>query len=661
MERSFNNKIDKEEKKMQVKIFSIGLFLFVLLFVVLIRGIYLHSEGNEKVAALANRQYRSSDAVSLRRGKILDMKGRELAISVPVYSVFANPKVMEDKKNTATQLSKYLSISKTDIEAKLKQNKSFVWLERRIYEKTADRIKDLNLKGIDLLREGKRFYPNDDLASHVLGAVGYDSQALGGIEIVYDKYLRSQYTPETYEKDARGKKYYIPRDFEEQSDIGDVYLTIDKTIQFIAEKELKKTVERWNAKGGVVVVLDPYTGEILAMANYPTFNPNHYSNYDFKYWRNRVVTDVFEPGSTFKVVLAASALEAGVVRKNQKFYCEEGHLKVGRKVIHDTHPYADLTLSEIVKLSSNIGMYKISQLVERDLFYATIRSFGFGQKSGIDFPGEGAGLVSLPSEWSELQYSNISFGQGIAVTPLQLANAFAAIANGGRLMKPHLVKRIINHTGSVVYEAQHTVLSEPVSLGVSRELIKILEGVVEDGTGRLAESQKYHVAGKTGTAQKADQITGGYSEKYWASFVGFAPSENPRLVVLVAIDEPNGNNYGGVVSAPVFKNIMVESLQYLSVPHSGGSNEKEYYVGKDAEDPFAGLRKNKQVPRFGEAGEDKFIVPNLKGLTMREVLQAIGKTDVGIRFHGSGIAFKQSVSPGEVIKKGQKLVINFES
>lgn len=654
----FNARDSQKEKEVRVRILIVGVFLFLMLSIVVVRASYLHIKGNEKVNKIAESQYRSATKPSYRRGKILDDKGRELAISVPVYSVFANPKVIDNLDQASQKLSSALSVSKSKVKSQLKKNKYFVWLDRQISEKAAKAVEALEIEGVRLIEESKRSYPNDKLAAHVLGAVGYDSEALAGLELVYDKYLRSQYTFGGFEKDARGREYYVPVEYSEQADVNDVHLTIDKTVQFIAEKELQETVEKWNAKGGVVVVMEPYTGAILAMANLPTFDPNNYSKYDLRYWKNRAVTDVFEPGSTFKVVIAASAIESGMISDKQKFYCEQGEFNIGKRVIHDTHPYGELTLAEIVKLSSNIGIYKVGKVVGKDLFYAKIKGFGFGSRSGLDYPGEIDGIVTPPSNWSEIQTGNISFGQGIAVTQMQLLNAYGAIANGGRLMRPYIVKKIVNHENMTVYEAQPTVLSEPVSAQTARKLSRILEGVVDEGTGKLVKSLEYRIAGKTGTAQKIDPITRAYSDnKYWASFVGFAPVENPRLAVIVAIDEPQGNYYGGVVAAPAFKNIMMQSLQYLSVPYN--SNAQQVFATKNKKANAKQANITKQVPRFVPKGEDLFLVPDLKGLTMREVLQSVGKTNVRLQVRGSGKAYFQSVAAGKSLGEGQKLLVDF--
>ena len=434
-------------------------------------------------------------------------------------------------------------------------------------KETGEAIAALKLKGIAVASEYKRFYPNKDLAGNLLGAVGYEAEALGGLEMALDSYLKSDSTRVVAEKDARGRLFTA---WENEVRSHNVYLTLDVNLQFIADRYLQEGAQKHNAKSGFALVISPKSGEILAMANYPSFNPNVYWKYSPEKWANHAILDSYEPGSTFKPMVVAAALDSGKVRPEDSFYCESGEYKIGKRIVHDHESYGNLSVSEIIKVSSNIGVTKIAQKTGKNAFFETIQKMGFGKKPGIDLPGETAGVLRPLKQWSDIDQSNIAFGQGIAVSGLQMALSYATLANDGVRMKPQLVQRVIGSEGELIYEAIPTEAARVTKPETARRLTKMLEQVVEpDGTGSLAKLKGYLIAGKTGTAQKVDPKTKQYSDNaFVSSFIGYVPAENPEFVIYVVYDTPQPVYYGGLVAAPIFRKIAEESLAYSGVPPS---------------------------------------------------------------------------------------------
>lgn len=650
---------NKADKLIRMRMNVVGMVLAFAFIAVAIRAVELACFDNPTLGTLAMKQYRAIVPQGLRRGRILDRNGNELAVSLPVRSIYADPNAVEYPAATAEALSPILKIDKDKLLGMLKKRGRFTWLKRQADDETLEAVVALRLGGVYSVEESKRFYPNGELAGQVLGAVGLDSEPLGGVELFYDKYLASKKRSAVYKRDAKGRLYLSPVDFQEQADVGDVTLTIDKQIQFISEKALKKSVESARAKSGVAVAMDVATGELLAMATYPFFNPQDYTKYSLDWWRNRAVTDMFEPGSTFKVFVVAAALDGGVVTPDSVFDCERGAYAIGKDVIHDHHPYGELSVRDIIKVSSNIGALKIAKTLDKDRMYQALKMFGMGQKTGVDFPGEVSGILQRYRTWSDLEYATIAFGQGVGATPLQMASAFSAIANKGSLMRPYIVSRVSDSQGISLYEAKPEEAARPIDPATAAVLTGMLERVVEPGgTGTRAASTEYKVAGKTGTAQKVER--GRYVEKYFASFMGFAPSGNPQIAVLVGLDEPGGGYYGGLVAAPAFREIMEETLVYLGVPPRSAP------VMLTASRGMEGNRGQRTEHREQMAGERKFVsagkgfrVPDLQGLTMRGVLEAAGRADIKLNMIGSGIAMSQSPAPGSVVKRGEVCMVKF--
>ncbi len=517
------------------------------------------------LANIGKKQHSLFVELEARRGTIYDSNQKPEAVNIATDSVYVSPNEMKDKDKEAAirQLSLILGASESSLRNKLYRKKSFVWLARKISSLQAQQIKQLKIKGIDFLKESKRCYPNAYLASQIIGFAGLDNQGLEGLELYYDKYLKGKNGFALFLRDARQKKLDLKDKMLSPRDGYDLELTIDEVIQYIAERELDNSFRANHAKGASIIVMNPHTGQILAMASRPTFDLNEYSKVSKDQVRNRAICDMFEPGSVFKVVTASTALEEKRVSEQDKFFCENGVYKVGNHLLHDHTPHGWLTFTEVIEESSNIGTTKIAQLLGPDIVYKYVKKFGFGTKTGIDMPGEINGSIKEPRFWSKTSIGAIPIGQEVGVTALQLVCAYSAIANGGKLMKPYIVKSIKDKFGQVIKNFSPVLVHQVVSADTSARMRKILTGVIEEGTGKMAKMEGFSAAGKTGTAQKLEP-NGAYSHnKFIGSFVGFAPAEEPLIAVVVTIDEPHPNYYGGVVAAPVFKNVAADVLKYL--------------------------------------------------------------------------------------------------
>lgn len=539
--------------------------------------VHLQVLRHAELTARAESQQESVIKLEPRRGTIYDRMGRELAVSLDVDSIYGVPSVVKNPRALARRLAPILNEDARSLARKLSGKKNFIWLRRKIDPARSDRVRALGLKKeLGILRESRRFYPNKALAGPLLGFTGMDNEGLEGIERQYDNVLRGVSGRMIAEKDAFGRmvfpggpgfQYKLPKPGK------DIVLTIDEVIQHIVEKELDKALTGSRARSGVCIVMSPLSGEVLAISvragahGRGSFNPNTPQRYRPAEWRNRAVTDAFEPGSIFKAVLAAAALEEKVVDPEDRLDCSTGSIKVANRVIRDAHKSGVLTFTDVIADSSNVGTIKVSLRLGKERFYKYITALGFGQKTGIDLPGEIQGLVKDYRLWSGVSIGSIAIGQEIGVTPIQMATAYAAIANGGMLLRPYVVSEIVDRDGGDGRTFGPHPLGRVISKATSRKLGKILQRVVENGTGQKARPSGYTAAGKTGTAQKIDERTGLYSKKkYMSSFVGFAPATAPKLVIFVMIDSPEGIVWGGSVAAPVFRAVAEQSLTYLQVP-----------------------------------------------------------------------------------------------
>ncbi|MEE8431456.1 MAG: penicillin-binding protein 2 [Candidatus Desulfatibia sp.] len=556
-----------ETKHINSRTIIIGIFFSLFFTAIGAKAVYLQIFHGPHLSQKAADQYERSFKSTGKRGTIYDTHLAEMAVSIDITSIVAYPPRIDDIRAAAKSLAKVLKIDLKMLQHKLSSEKKFVWIKRRVTPKEALSARDLNIAGIDFISEHKRFYPNKTLAAQVLGFTNIDDKGLEGIEFYYDNYLQGASGSFTIIKDALGRGFEAEDNQLPNYSGNNLILTLDRTIQYIAEKTLEETVNKFAARSGIVIVMVPETGALLAVAHYPLFNPNAFSGFSREDWRNRSITDPFEPGSTMKIFSAAAALESGSSTPNSIFYCENGAYKIGKDVVHDTHPYEWLTLAQIVKYSSNIGAVKLSEITGPESLYKILKDFGFGTKTGIDGPGETTGSLAHYSRWSKIDTGTIAFGQGISVSALQLITAVSAIANGGILMKPYIVQAVTDRNGGLIATFGPQTIRRAVSATTASAIARIMQTVIaKGGTGIKAALEGYSAGGKTGTAQKIDE-NGEYAKgKYMASFVGFAPAEKPEVAILVVIDEPREKYYGGVVAAPAFRKIAHKTLNYMGIP-----------------------------------------------------------------------------------------------
>lgn len=536
--------------------------------VVLFRLVTLQVLQAAELSVQADRQHQKTVSLEGARGTIVDRHGKILAMNVEVPSVFGVPNTVDSPLKTARQLSPILHVRTDELERKLRQDRRFVWLARKLDPEQGRRLDRLSLDGIGVVMEGRRFYPKGPLLAHVLGFSGMDGEGLEGVEHRYEPYLHGEKRMMVLQRDALGHTVF-PKGMMERSPTPghSLTLTIDEVIQYIVERELEDAVGRARAKSGTMIVLDPKTGAVLAMAVSPRFDPNVVSALNPDRWRNRALTDAYEPGSTMKAMMAAAAIEERVVRPNTMVFGEHGRMTVANTVIHDHERLGWVSFAQVIQKSSNIGAAKTGMALGEHRLYRYLQAFGFGQRTEIDLPGEGVGLVRDPKDWGRRSVASISIGQEIGVTPLQMVSAVAALANSGVLMRPYVVSEIRDAEGQILRQIPPQSRRRVVSPETARSVTKILEGVVTDGTGAKAAIPGFRVAGKTGTAQKIDPRTGAYSaSRFVASFTGYAPADNPHLAMLVVIDEPLGDTQGGTVAAPVFSRVGEQVLSYLGVP-----------------------------------------------------------------------------------------------
>ncbi|HEX9454203.1 MAG TPA: penicillin-binding protein 2, partial [Candidatus Binatia bacterium] len=512
------------------------------------RAFQLQVMQGDKLMRLGQRQHLKEWIVLPKRGAVIDRAGEPLALSMESQSVYVRPHRVQNPQAVSRDLAQILNLRAPELRERLTSEKSFVWVKRQVSSAEAEKIQALNADGIGMFYEPNRHYPQGQLAGQLIGFVGRDSEGLEGLELKYNDYIRGETGSSVAERDALGRRVLVQGVEGLQIPPGsDIHLTLDTAIQHVAEKELEASILKYRAKAGVAIVVEPFTGEVLALANYPSFDPNNYAKQTAEQRRNRAVTDSFEPGSTFKTILAAAALEEQVVGKDDLFYCEMGKYHYAGKIIHDTHPNGWLSFSKILQVSSNIGFTKVAEKLKKERYFKYIEKFGFGKVTGLDVPGEVSGLLRRAENWSSIDLATHAFGQGISTTPMQMVMAYAAVANGGFLMRPFVTRKVVSPSGEVLLENQPHVVRRVISEKTAKLLGSMLRDVTaEGGTGAMANIEGFEVAGKTGTAQKADAAHGGYSsKKRVGSFVGFVPANDPRLVALVLIDEPEVNVYGG--------------------------------------------------------------------------------------------------------------------
>ena len=639
----------------------LGLGVLCVAAAVLVRAFQLQVVGAERLREMAEGQHLRELRVSPRRGAIYDRQGAELAVSVDVDSVYANPRRLramdQHPGRTARRLAAILDVDPGPLTERLAADRYFVWIDRHVTPHEATRVAELDIPGIGLTTESRRFYPNRHLAAHLLGFADIDGRGIEGVELAFESELRGSDRRVEAVRDRRGQVVFADEMIDDIANQGhNVVLTIDKAIQHIAERELALGVRTFEARGGSVVVMDPATGEILALANYPPFNPNEPSRHPVAHRRNRAVVDRFEPGSTVKPFTMAAALAAGSVRPNQSINCENGATRIGGRVLHDAHPYEWLTPTQILAHSSNIGTAKIAlDLGKRDL-YRSFRRFGFGEPTGIGMPGETAGILRHYRRWYEIDVAAVSFGQGMSVTNVQLATAMGALANGGRLMRPTLVRRVTDGEGVTIQESKPHVRRQVVPRRVAKLVGEMLTAVTEPGgTAMEAAVDGYLVAGKTGTAQKADYVRGGYAKDKWlASFIGFAPADDPAVVISVVIDEPVIAHYGGTVAGPVFRRVAEVTLRHMGIAPDRGRAVLAKLKAVEPKPPTAPAEPNGTVERGHSA------VPDVRDFPLRRAVVALHDESLVPEVRGSGLVVRQEPKPGTVLLHGATVRLELE-
>jgi cell division protein FtsI (penicillin-binding protein 3) len=679
-----------EQEKVHVRLLFLAGFVLFWMTAIFGRVVYLQLFLHSEYLSRAARQQRHTIDIYPKRGVIFDRNMLPLAMSVPVQSAFAIPTEVKDRAMAAHLLSGALGMPAEEIREKLDSGSPFVWIKRKLPPAKSEAVESLNLKGIYTQEENQRYYPKRDLAAHVLGFVDVDEKGLGGIEHEYDNLIR-----------GKGEKVVVMADAhqrwfdggEAQRDRGvNVVLTLDEKIQYIAERELAAAIEKTHAPAGTVIVQDPNSGAILALANWPKFNPNSATEVPTETRMNRAISAIYEPGSTFKLITLAAAFDQNLIRADEIFNCENGAVTVAGHLIHDHKKYGLLTVADILANSSDVGAIKIALRLGSPKFYDYIRGFGFGEPTGVDLPGESRGLVSRLEHWGSYSIASISMGQEVGVTPLQMITAVSSIANGGLLYKPHVVEEMRRSDAALALEGPSS-FAEPkrvVRPETAAMLRSLMEGVILHGTGPKARLDGWTAAGKTGTAQKIDPSTGRYSPtKVIASFTGFAPINNPAVTILVSIDSPGGYPHGGgEVAAPVFKRIAEQVLPYLDVPRDvpllpqlvqtayqrknetdDGSLDDLSQVDftaqpESAEEPAqpevakAQMPKSPEVVMAADEGGD-IVVPDFSGKTMREVTEGCLRLGLDPALIGTNVAIEQAPVAGAKVRRGTKVTVGF--
>ncbi|MDQ3907666.1 MAG: transpeptidase family protein [Acidobacteriota bacterium] len=690
---------DNSRQRTSLVVLSIVIWMLVIS----ARLVYLQVMQHEQLTERARSQQQSTIKTNGERGLILDRQGRELARSLDVDSFFAVPTDIEDTRVAAHQLAPLINAKADELEARLARAKEaghkFLWLARELEPEQAEKIAALNLKGVQSIKEPKRYYPNGPLAAHVIGFVGLDDAGLAGVEGFRNAALEGDAGRLMTTHDARARSFESAQVDPQPGD--SVVLTIDQNIQYTAEKALGAALESTHAKAGTALVLDPHTGEILALANGPTFDPNTAKSVAPEVLANKALQYVYEPGSTFKVVAYSGAIEEHLVKPTDMIDCQMGSINVYGRTVHDSHPHGVLTITEALAQSSNVAAIKLGMKLGDERLYDYVKRFGFGSKTGVELPGETRGLLRDVKKWDKTSIGSIPMGQEIGVTPVQVAAAFGTIANDGVRVAPHIIRETRDGSGKTKQQSQpeqHRV----VSAETARTIRSMLEMVTLDGTAKAARLDGYTAAGKTGTAQKVDPKTHAYSKsKYVASFVGFAPVENPSVVIIVVLDEPLGSYYGGAVAAPVFKEIAEQVLPYMGVApdtdtrqagpradqiaqafaHAQGradakSNDSSTASvstgagstgsGSDVAPAtlpvvVEGARAQGGVSElvYAAATDRALLMPDVRGRSVRDAARICAALGLELEARGEGRAVAQSPAAGSPVQAGRKVVVSF--
>jgi cell division protein FtsI (penicillin-binding protein 3) len=621
------------------------------------RLVYLQVYKHAELSARAERQQMRTIEAPAKRGELLDRHGRVLAYSVDADTIYAVPTDIADANEAAAALCGALADctakERKALADRIDRGRAFVYVRRQVSPDQARRVAALDLAGVGFMKENRRFYPNKELAAHLLGYVGIDNGGLHGIEGAYDSLIKGKPGTVLIQTDARRQSF--SRIERPPTTGADLELTIDQYLQHIAERELKAGVEAAGAEGGSAVVMDPESGEILALANYPTFNPNAYREFEVDDRRNRAIQDLYEPGSTFKIITAGAALEEKVVRPDDAVDVSGGQIRFGSRVIRDDHRYGVLTFRGVIAKSSNVGSIRVGLKLGPERFGAYVRRFGFGRRLSPDFPGENAGIVWNPAKLNDSALASMLIGYQVGVTPLQMASAVSAVANGGELVQPRVVRAVVR--GEERRLVPRKVLGRAISEGTAAELRQMLEGVVEPGgTATRAQVAGFTVAGKTGTAKKL--LNGRYTghSNYNASFVGFVPSQAPVYTIVVVVDSPHrGSYYGGIVAAPIFQRIADAALRYGGVTPTINAPTPLLVARREVtrQQPASGPAAMPAIVTVaGVSRGSESLFPDLRGLSARDALQSLARLGINARLRGAGVVVAQQPEAGTPIERG---------
>jgi cell division protein FtsI (penicillin-binding protein 3) len=665
-----------EQRNQRARWVVIWILAVVWIVVVLARLSYLQLFSYSEYLAKAQRQQQRIFEISPKRGTIYDRKGRELAVSLPMDSVFGDPAEISDVEMVARLLSGVLDVPAEDLETKIREAHTPVRLAKKLSPDMVQRISDMNLKGVFFQKESRRVYPQRELAASVLGYVDVDEKGIGGIEYALDKQIRGR--PGKIMVMADGHRQWYDRN-ESAADPGaSVTLTIDETIQYIAEKELATAIDETHAKAGTVVVQDPNTGELLAVANWPVFDPNDAGKYLPDSRIDRAIASSYEPGSTFKVITLTGAIENKVATPDDLVDCQMGQILVGGRVIHDHEKFGVLSVREILEHSSDVGAIKIALRLGAPRFYDAARAFGIGQFTEIELPGENHGLLRPIENWSANSIGSLAMGQEVSVTPVQIISAISAVANGGTLYRPHVVHEVLGDIAEPLRPTPDP--SQATDAQTAATMRSLMESVMIEGTGKHSQLDGYTSGGKSGTAQQIDPTTGRYSKtQYNASFVGFAPVNNPAVTILAVLDSPVGQHMGAEVSAPVFKRVAEQVLAYLHVPHDAEppadvQTAKKMHTTPAPNSPNAGsedsgrkrfadvvtdAQGNGAAPTVAFGDQGAVAVPNLSGQSVRGVTEACSRLGLVPSLIGTGVAVEQFPEAGAQVVRGSRVTVRF--
>lgn len=656
---------------MKSRIVVIFVGILVLWSMLILRAGYLQFLPNDRLNSLQNRQFQTKVTLQARRGAIVDSNGRDMAMSTTAYSLYADPKILENRKSAAKKLSKVLNQSYESVYAKIKDgNRRFVWIQRMLEQDKADEIKSWEIRGLSFVEEWRRVYPNETLMAQTLGFLGSEGQGLEGLELGYNQVLAGNQKKVSVKRDARGRP--LINDglmFIENPEGNELRLTVDSDLQYRLESELANAVSTFEADHAVGVILDAKTSAVLALASAPTFDVNKAAKTQAEYRRNKIVTDAFEPGSTMKTFVIAAALRDSLVQPNTKFYCEKGSFKVGDRIVKEAETkekFEDLTVAEILAVSSNVGTTKIAFKMGAERLRQGLLDFGFGQRLGVDLPGEARGMVqALP--WRQHLLSNISFGHGISATPLQVANAFAAIANGGVLNRPYIVQSQRDAETGILTETAVKPIRRVLTTEQAAQMRAMLVGVTtKGGTGGNARVDGFMVGGKTGTAQKVNPNGRGYLKgAYISSFGGFIPANDPKFVIFIAVDSPKKSYYGATVAAPLFARMASYAVRKEGIAPLPMAEESTVHpkLRKIAAEPKPVVKTpTKEVLTAAELDKVTAVttgetVPNLMNLTTREVLRRINGQDIKVRFIGQGTVSEVSPNVGSALPENKEVTV----